>query len=46
VKERNHLEYLGLREIVLSKLILKKMDDSYGPDSSVSRQGQIVGHCE
>jgi hypothetical protein len=36
-KERNHLEHLGLRGSALSKLMLKKVDGRFGPDSSVLR---------
>jgi hypothetical protein len=37
LKERNHLKYLDLHRKALSKLILKKVDGSFGQYSSPSR---------
>jgi len=46
MKERDHLEDLGIDRKIILKWLFEKWDGERGLDWSGSKEGQVAGYCE
>jgi len=46
MRERDHLEDLGIDGKIILKWLFEKWDGEHGLDWSGSQKGQVAGYCE